>query len=148
MEKVIIAVEKKTRLVEVIMAYVIASLMAALSFLLNRAALRYIGVNSVVTYGPVMEEGAKTLLAYWLGADIFLTHVTFGVIEAIYDMVTARYKVVAALLSIAGHSLFGFTTSVVLVVTGYVVFSLAAAIAIHLAWNITVIRLSHRKDSL
>ncbi|MBP2653218.1 MAG: hypothetical protein H6Q73_787 [Firmicutes bacterium] len=130
------------------MAYVIAGLMAALSFLLNRAMLQYVGAEAIVTYGPAMEEGAKTVLAYCLGADILLTHVTFGVIEATYDIVTARYKAVAAILSVGGHGLFGFITIWGLALTGNIVFSLAVPIAAHWAWNITVIRLLHRKDSL
>jgi len=46
------------------MAYVLAVLMAALSFLLNRAALKYAGAMAVVTWGPALEEAAKTVAAF------------------------------------------------------------------------------------
>lgn len=124
------------------MAYVIAVLMAALSFLLNRAALRIIGVEAVITVGPVLEEAAKTLPAFYLKADILLTHVTFGVIEAIYDWLTCgRSGAAAALGSVAGHALFGALTAAVLGLTGSLGLALLAGIGAHLIWNVTLIRL-------
>lgn len=123
------------------MAYIIAGLMAALSFLLNRAALRYMGPKTVITCGPVMEELAKTVLAVYLGADIFLTHVTFGVIEGGYDWSTGvRQGPAAAVFSIVGHAVFGGLTVVVLYFTASVPAALAAGIIVHLGWNITMIR--------
>ncbi|MBP2650775.1 MAG: hypothetical protein H6Q74_1600 [Firmicutes bacterium] len=130
------------------MTYVLAGLMATLSFLLNRVALRYIGINAVITCGPVLEECAKTLLAYYLGADIFYTHVLFGAIEAGYDLVTSKHRLVAALISIGGHSLFGLVTIMVLSVVANIVVALISAAILHVAGNITVIMLSHRKDDV
>ncbi|HMM22213.1 MAG TPA: hypothetical protein PKA10_15950 [Selenomonadales bacterium] len=125
------------------MAYVIALLMAALSFLLNRAALRYIGVTAVITYGPVLEELAKTVLAFYLGADILLTHVTFGVIEGVYDWATAsNRRLAAAALSILGHSLFGALTTATLAFSGSVLAAVIVGSLVHLVWNVTVIRLT------
>src|SRR5690242_10213665 len=101
------------------MAYVLAALMAALSFLFNRAALRYLGVKAVITCGPALEEAAKTLPAFYLGADIALTHVAFGAIEAGYDWLTSRrFGAKAAVLSLMGHSLFGLATVVALAFSG------------------------------
>lgn len=124
------------------MAYIIACLMASLSFLLNRLLLKYIGNVTVVSISPVIEETAKTLLAYYLDADILLTHVTFGVLEGIYDWYGGRYGGKAALFSIVGHSLFGLLTVGGLYFTGSIWLSLCMGVAVHLTWNVTVIRLN------
>ena len=124
------------------MAYLIAVLMAALSFLLNRVILRVVGLKTVITYGPALEEAAKTLLAYQLGADIFATHVVFGFVEAVYDWATSeRQGLVAAMMSILGHSIFGLVTISAVYLSGSIMLALITAILAHLAWNITMIRL-------
>lgn len=124
------------------MAYVLAAFMAALSFLLNRAALRYLGPKAVISLGPLLEEAAKTLPAFYLGADIFLTHAVFGAIEAGYDWLTSRrFGARAAILSLAGHSLFGLATVGALALSGSILLAAAAGLVGHLAWNITLIHL-------
>lgn len=123
------------------MAYLIAVLMAALSFIVNKALLTRIGVKTVITYSPVIEESAKTLLPFYLGADIFLTHVVFGMIEAGYDWLTGgRERSKAALLSVAGHSLFGGATVATLQETGQIGLALVGAIVLHLAWNFLAVK--------
>lgn len=124
------------------MAYVIAALMAGLSFILNRLYLRYIGPVTVISMGPITEEAAKTLFAYYLGAAIFDVHLIFGVIEAVYDWYQdGGRNLTAPLLSITGHSLFGAVTAGILYVSGLVWLGLAAGILVHLAYNVTVVRL-------
>ena len=124
------------------MAYVLAVLMAALSFLLNRAALRYAGLQAVIGWGPVIEEAAKTVPAFYLGADVLLTHALFGAIEAGYDWRSGGGNgPTAALLSVAGHSLFGGLTVGVIYLTGSVSLALVAAAAAHVAWNVALVRL-------
>ncbi|HWR43678.1 hypothetical protein [Sporomusa sp.] len=124
------------------MEYVIAALMASLSFLINRLFMRYIGPITVISLGPVAEEAAKTLFAYYLGAAIIPVHTLFGVIEAMYDWVQDGGKhLTASLLSIAGHSLFGVVTAGILMMTGSVWFGLAAGVLVHLVYNVTVVRL-------
>ncbi len=125
------------------MAYVLAVLMSALSFLLNRAALKYAGARAIVTWGPALEETAKTVPAFWLGADVLLTHALFGVVEAVFDWRTSPANgVAAAALSVAGHGLFGALTVAVLHFTGSLVLALGAAVAAHIAWNAALIRLT------
>ena len=125
------------------MAYIIAPLMAALSFLLNRAALKYIGVTVVITYGPVLEEMAKTLLAFYLGGDILVTHIAFGVIEGVYDWTTAdNRRLAAAMMSILGHSLFGALTVATLFFSGSILTAVIVSSLVHLVWNVTMIRLT------
>lgn len=123
------------------MAYIIAVLMAGLSFLLNRLFLRYIGPVTVISLGPVIEEAAKTLFAYYLKADLIAVHVVFGAIEAIYDWYQdGGRKLAAPALSIAGHSLFGMATAGVLGMTGSIWLGLATGIVLHLIYNVTMIR--------
>lgn len=125
------------------MAYVLAVLMAALSFLLNRAALKYAGAMAVVTWGPALEEAAKTVAAFYLGADVLLTHVLFGLIEGGYDWRTCPANgPAAALLSVAGHGLFGAVTVAALTFTGSLALALGAATATHIAWNAALIRIT------
>lgn len=127
------------------MAYVIACLMAGLSFLFNRALLKYIGTVTVISMSPVIEELLKTLPAYYLSADIFATHATFGLLEAVYDWRTGRKEGgKAAVLSITGHSLFGAFTLMTLKLTGDIRLATGAGVAAHLAWNTLIIRLVRR----
>jgi hypothetical protein len=124
------------------MAYIIAVLMAGLSFVLNRLLLRYLGKVTIISAGPVVEESAKTLFAYYLGADIFTVHMVFGVIEAGYDWYWRNNnKLVAPVLSIMGHSLFGAVTAGIVFLAGNLWLGLAAGIIMHVSYNLAVVRL-------
>ncbi len=128
------------------MEYVIAALMACLSFLVNRLFMRYVGPVTVISLGPVTEEAAKTLFAYYLGAAIIPVHALFGVIEAIYDWVQDESRhLTAPLLSIMGHSFFGAVTAGVLSKTGSVWLGLAAGSTIHVTYNVIVVRILANK---
>lgn len=117
------------------MAYVLAGLMAMLAFLVNKFLFYRLGPAVIVTWTPAAEEALKTLSAYWLGGDIFLTHVTFGLIEGAYDVFTARYGWTAAAGSVVGHAVFGAVTVALAAATGSVAAALAVAVLVHLAWN-------------
>lgn len=125
------------------MAYVIACLTAGISFLLNRALLQRIGVKTVVTVSPAAEEMLKTLFAYFFHADILVTHVVFGLIEAIYDWVQTRGRIVAPLLSLGGHGLFGLVTVLTAREVGLYM-GLGAGIIVHLLWNTLMVRFPYR----
>lgn len=130
------------------MAYIIAVLMASLSFLLNKLLLHYLGAVTIISAGPVVEEAAKTLFAYYLGADIISVHVLFGVIEAGYDWYyRSSNELVAPLLSIVGHSMFGAGTVGILGMTGSLWLGLAAGITLHLAYNLTIVKLVANKTA-
>ena len=125
------------------MAYVAACLIAPLCFLVNKGLLKYLGPRVVYTWGPAVEETAKTLLPWLVGGDILVTHMTFGLLEGVYDCFTANvHPGRAAVGSLAGHTLFGFITSALLWQTGLLVPALAAAIAIHMLWNRAALHLS------
>lgn len=127
------------------MAYVIGCLMAGLSFLLNKMLLKYVGIKAIITYSPVLEEMTKTLCSYYFAADILVTHIVFGMLEAGYDWYTTpngQRGIWAALASIVGHSLFGALTLMGLYVSDSVWVALLGASCVHVMWNVTLIRLS------
>lgn len=127
-----------------IMAYVIGCLMASLSFLLNKLLLEYIGNRVVVSYSPVFEELAKTLCSYYFGADILVTHIIFGLLEAGYDYFkndSGKRGAFAALLSVIGHALFGGVTVGVFYLSDSIWGGIFSAVCAHLIWNVTFIRL-------
>lgn len=122
------------------MAYIIGMLTASLSFLANRVLLKYIGPEVIISYSPILEEAAKTLLSYLLGADILATHFTFGILEALYDWhISPKYKLWAALSSMSGHGLFGLITMGILFMTGSIWMGLMGGIVTHLCWNAAVV---------
>lgn len=127
------------------MAYVIGCLMAGLSFLLNKMLLKYVGMKAIISYSPVIEELTKSLCSYYLAADILVTHIIFGVLEAGYDWYSAangqRGKW-AALASIGGHSLFGVLTLIGLHVSESIWVAILVASCVHIMWNVSFIRLS------
>jgi len=128
------------------MAYVIGCLMAGLSFLLNRLLLKYIGIKVVISYSPVVEELTKTLCSYYLAADILVTHIIFGVLEAGYDWFNRQNRqhgIIAAVLSILGHTLFGGITVLIFNLSNSIFIGVLVGIGAHLVWNVTLIRLSN-----
>lgn len=93
----------------------------------------------IVTLSPALEETLKTLSAYYFAADILVTHLVFGLIEAVYDWVQTRGRM-AALLSVIGHGLFGGVTVFTAQLAGIYV-GLAAGIVVHLIWNTVMVML-------
>lgn len=124
------------------MAYVLGVLMAAASFLINKLLIKITGIQTVFFFSPSVEEVAKTLPAHYLGADLFITHSVFGVLEGIYDFFTGRRKIAAMLLSVVGHSLFGIVTVFGRYYTGEIWLGLLGGVFSHIIWNITAIRLT------
>lgn len=121
--------------------------MASLSFLVNRRLVKWFGPRVVISAGPAFEEAAKTVPAYLLSADILLTHLVFGIIEAGYDYKTSeRHKLAAAAASIAGHTLFGVVTVYMLKVSGSLGLSFLCAYIVHVCWNVAAVLLNVRKE--
>lgn len=117
--------------------------MAGLSFLLNKFLIQQLGVKAIVSCSPVLEEVMKTLGSHYFSADILLTHIIFGILEAIYDWVKRQsYKrgIIAALLSVSGHTLFGLLTVMIFNLSDNIFLGLFVGSSAHLIWNITWIR--------
>jgi len=126
------------------MAYIISVLMAGLSFLINKLLLKYIGIQSVISYSPVFEELAKTVFSYYLSADILMTHIVFGVLEGVYDWYNdpnEQRGIKAAMLSMIGHTLFGGVTLIVFSLSGHVFIGILAAVCTHIVWNMMLLQL-------
>jgi hypothetical protein len=118
---------------------VIGCLMAAASFILNSWFIKQWGNKAFITIGPVIEEVSKSYLAWSLGADLLLTHITFGVIEGSYDLLTSRYGSKGCILSIGGHSLFGLVTIVVYAFSGFIGVGIVLACIVHIGYNLWMI---------
>lgn len=88
-----------------------ALLAAGFAFIINRWGIRKFGFAEVVWIGPVIEELGKTGIAIVVGAGVVAVHMFFGVLEAIFDIWTGTpHRYAAALISVAGHSAFGYMT--------------------------------------
>lgn len=74
---------KKGKLTNLIVAGFLA---AVLAFLVNRTGQRVLGKAAAVYLAPPVEEIAKTYLALLLGASLLGTHLFFGVLEAIDEL--------------------------------------------------------------
>lgn len=123
------------------MSYILGGLVAAVSFVFNRALFQRIGYRTVITFSPVIEELCKTIPAYVIGVNILAVHLTFGVIEGGYDLYRNQGAgALAALLSVVGHFLFGLTAITVLMLAGNIYLAAMASCVLHLLWNTVVVR--------
>ncbi|MDR1702770.1 MAG: hypothetical protein LBR56_08330 [Sporomusaceae bacterium] len=125
------------------MEYFLAILAAAFSFALNRLLVQKWEAVTIVALAPVVEETAKTLSAYYAGADILLAHFLFGLIEGAFDFWGGRreFRTRAAFFSLSGHSAFGALTVLVFQFSSSIVLALFTAIIAHIAWNAAANRL-------
>ncbi len=100
----------------------------------------------LVSAVPAVEEAAKNLTALLAGADLFGTHVVFGLVEAGFETVVGEGRgFVAGVFGLLGHALFGAVTVLALRHTGSPFLATAAGIGLHIAWNATALRLGGRK---
>jgi len=118
---------------------------AALAWQLNRA-LAHLPGGYRVYLAPLQEEFVKTFLALFFGASLFFTHVLFGAVEAVMELLYQRrnslYAGLAALLS---HTFFGFITAVAYALYEAMLPALVAGYLTHTAWNYTVEVLASRR---
>lgn len=124
------------------MVFIWAGLLAAiLAYIINRLGIRLTGVEGIIFFVPLVEEMAKTFSAYYLGTSILLTHLVFGLVEAVYDLVTSpKQGLTAGLVSVLGHSLFGGATSLAYFYSNNILIGLIAGLIIHVLWNGVVIK--------
>lgn len=124
------------------MVFIGAGLLAAiLAYIVNRLGIRLTGMAGIIFFVPLVEEMAKTFSAYYLGASIILTHLVFGLVEAVYDLATSPKKgLTAGIVSVLGHSLFGGATSLAYFYSDNILIGLIAGLTIHVLWNGVVIK--------
>lgn len=125
-----------------------SGLLAALfSYYINSKALKNFGEEAIIYWAPVFEETLKTGFALALGGGAILSHMTFGVVEAIYDVWENRGIVAywAGFTSLASHSAFGAITQYFIHYLGNRLFGLSIAIVVHIAWNYMVVNLKKQR---
>lgn len=122
------------------MLAIIAGSLAALgAWVINRLLVKRWGDAAVSVLVPVIEELLKTLLAFSLASSIFLSHFTFGIIEAIWDIKTNVRGLKPGLMGIITHIVFGFITILVFQLTGFLSLAILLSIIAHITWNSIII---------
>ncbi|MTI83325.1 MAG: hypothetical protein FH756_05330 [Firmicutes bacterium] len=119
------------------MTFILAGLTASgLSWILNGLLVDKVGRWWVVVFGPGMEELSKTGIALFLGTNIFLSHLTFGVVEAVRDITGGQPgSWLAGLVSFISHSVFGFMATLSYQKTGSFLFAVIIPLIFHFLWN-------------
>lgn len=119
---------------------------AAAAWQLNKIIVRHWGNWGTIWITPAVEEVLKTAGAFYLGADLILTHGLFGAIEAAYDLKTSRRRgFSAALASLLGHLAFGAAANAGLIFYQSLWAAFLYGTMGHLAWNVLVSLLVNRK---
>lgn len=122
----------------------IAGLLAAyVSYFLNGRALKLLGEDAVTYGAPVIEETLKTGLAIAAGGGILFSHITFGLVEAAYDIFKNRgiLQYTAGIAGLISHAVFGIITVYVWRFFGSPLVGVAIAIIIHMLWNHMIIHI-------
>ena len=122
------------------LAILAGSLAALAAWGLNSIIVRRWGDAAISVLVPVIEELLKTLLAVMFSASIFLTHFTFGIIEAIWDIKANVRGLRAGLVGLLTHSGFGLITWMIYQLTGILSLALMASITAHITWNSIIIQ--------
>lgn len=80
-----------------------------LAYFLNRMAVTKYKRRAIIYLVPAIEETCKTVAGY-LTSSILLSHLIFGIAEAVNDYIKASYKINlrASILSILSHSFFWY----------------------------------------
>ncbi|NLZ93134.1 MAG: hypothetical protein GX922_03830 [Firmicutes bacterium] len=122
------------------MNWLLAGLVAAgIAYLLNQFTYRLWQKYTIIGAVPLIEEVAKTMTAYFFGADYFYTHFIFGVIEGSLDALADHGGWLPALSAVFAHSLLGWVTERVINETNMLGAGILAAIIVHIVWNIALL---------
>jgi hypothetical protein len=114
-------------------------LAAAIAFAANRLFLRAQGCLAMISAVPLVEEVAKTMVAFWLGGAVVYTHLAFGLTEAVLDWCGKSKRLPASALAIAAHGAFGLVTVEISRETGSLGLGILSAVIIHAAWNMAML---------
>ena len=127
---------------------VLAALTAAGFSLGFNFFMRRAGPFGIIYLGPIFEEWAKTGMAILFSAPVPGTHIVFGMLEALGDCFWGgRLKLLAALCGIAAHTFFGLVTYFIIDYGYGVQAGVLTSIAVHIAWNRAVLKLSGLKGA-
>lgn len=117
---------------------------AAATLFINKYMLKLIGPDASIWTGPVTEECMKTLPAFLLGLSVLSVHVCFGIVEAAYEIFQShsRQAVMAGVLSIVTHAVFGAVTVWMYEFSDEIILGLISAALLHMAWNRVILHFS------
>lgn len=129
------------------MLFVWAGLLAAAAaWLLNGLLVKGYNTRGLIFLAPLLEEGVKTGSALLFGTSILLVHITFGLLEAAWDMLGDwRKGLYAGLAGLVGHTIFGLISTFLWQYSELVGLALAGGYVAHMAYNYTVLQLVHRR---
>lgn len=122
---------------------ILAGVVAALiSYMSNKLALKKIGNIGIIIAVPFIEEVSKTVLALILNTSLIVTHLIFGLIEGIYDIVNSSEDagIWAALVSLISHSAFGAATFLTMRAGYSIYWGIFLAWLLHSGWNWYIIK--------
>ncbi len=126
------------------MKEILAGMVSALiAYILNRILIRRQKEKSIVYVIPLVEEVSKTIIGLLIRGNIIGVHFVFGIIEAIYDWFHTEEKkvaLIAMVLSIVSHSIFGFITYYIYLWTGWIGLGIVGAVLGHIIWNYFISR--------
>ncbi|SET19402.1 hypothetical protein [Anaerobranca gottschalkii] len=108
------------------------------AYILNNLLYKYLHDYSTLT-AAIIEEILKTYGGYLI-AQILLTHVIFGLVEAIIDIKNNGKKgIYPAIFSLLGHAAFGYLTLTVFRLTENLFYSILTGIFAHIIYNSLVV---------
>ena len=108
---------------------------AVLAYFINGFAMRIWQDSALLGPIPLVEEAAKTILAFFFGAGILLTHLMFGIMEAVFDWQGENKRLSAAASAMVAHSVFGLVTVVAAQAAGMLGMGIVVAFFVHVLWN-------------
>jgi hypothetical protein len=128
----------------IIKAMVVSGLAAFFAYMINRVMVSVSGDGAIKLLVPIVEEGLKTGLALAFTVSLPIVHMSFGIYEAIYDIlanpgVGRSKRWLAAVLAFSGHSIFGWLTWVFLDLGLASVFAIVLVGIVHGCWNIAAL---------
>lgn len=119
-------------------------LAAVVTWLSNFVLLKFVRSARVVVFlAPAVEESAKTGFAVLLGSPVWLAHLAFGFLEALWDVLGGgRRGIYAGMAGLAGHAFFGLAAFFLLQAGGALWLAVAGAYLLHVGWNALICWLS------
>ncbi|MDU2064802.1 MAG: hypothetical protein E6713_08150 [Sporomusaceae bacterium] len=117
---------------------VLGFLTAVMSYFGNTAMVKRLGNWHLITVGPVAEEVLKSSAAWYFGVSLFVVHMTFGSVEGLCEFFQAKGGKQSALLSLLGHSAFGWITNLIFSQTNQIELGILAGTISHVGYNLWV----------
>ncbi|MCG0275796.1 MAG: hypothetical protein L5655_06460 [Thermosediminibacteraceae bacterium] len=122
---------------------IIAGFLSALLALVINTKLADYSKRQAITLGaPVIEEILKTGMAVLFGGSVILSHLCFGIAEAVYDVARKRdiRSYFAGVTAVLSHALFGAAAVWTMEHLRSVVSGILVSFLLHISWNRWVIR--------